>query len=463
MKTTKTALALCAISLVALVRIGQAQTQTPTPTPTPTSTATAFLRHVSFTPNPATISSPGGTTVVSIAIDAASTISGYQFGLTFSQNIVNVTNVALSGFASGAGCTGLTFNTNNATGQLCVGFTCSTPPSGAGNLVDLTFQGTAQGASMLVFGPANCGAGGPVNGCQLNEGNPPCSPSSGEVDVLGPTSTPTNTPTRTPTNTPTQTSPPTSTPTNTPTLSPTNVPTSTPSNTATRTPTNTPTLTPSNTQTGTLPPTNTPTQTPTITTTGSPTQTPTNTPTHSPAPPTATPTTTGTPTGTPSNSPTRTPTLTPTSTQTTLPTATPTVGAPIITGGGLSGSTRVFGHGAPNIPSPLLEIWSAGPNGIPEGGGGDDQLIGTGGTDAGGNFTDGQAGIGLTRALIVGERVYAIDRLNGLVGPPVLVQGAQIPDLNPWGAGLLGLSLALAIAVTVRRSAVSRRRRGLTP
>ena len=227
MKPVAAALALSVISLLPCARIGHAQTQTPTPTPTttptptPTTTATPFLRNVSFTPNPANISMVGSSTVVSIAIDQAEVINSYQFGFTFDKNIVNITGVAFGSLATAASCTSLFFNVDNATGKVCISFACPTSAMGPGNLVDITFKGVAQGSSALAFGPANCGAGAPANGCFFNEGSPACSPTDGTINVLGPTSTPTNTPTQTPTRTPTNT------PTDTPTQTPTGTPTST--------------------------------------------------------------------------------------------------------------------------------------------------------------------------------------------------------------------------------------------
>src|SRR5262249_53330162 len=177
-------------------------------------------------------------------------------------------------------------------------------------------------------------------------------------------------------------------------------------------------------------PTNTPANTFTTAPTGTPTTTPspTNTRTNTPLA-----TGTGTPANTPTAANTQTPTHTVTVTQTQAPTPTPSPSAPVITSGVFPGSTVAFGHGAPNIPNPQLEIWSAGANGIAENGGGDDVRLGTGGTDAAGNFD-----VALSRALVPGDRIYPIDRQHQLVGPVVVVASGQVPDLNVWGAGLLG-------------------------
>lgn len=112
-----------------------------------------------------------------------------------------------------------------------------------------------------------------------------------------------------------------------------------------------------------------------------------------------------------------------TRTPTPIQTNTPTVSSPVLTSGVDAGSTRVFGRGSSGIEAPGLQIWSAGPNGVSEQGGGDDELLGSGGTDAQGNFEDGAAGIGLSRALSGGEQVYAIDTRDNLVGPPVTASG----------------------------------------
>jgi len=112
----------------------------------------------------------------------------------------------------------------------------------------------------------------------------------------------------------------------------------------------------------------------------------------------------------------------------------------------------VFGRGAPNIAAPLLKICSAGPNGIPEGCGGDDVVLGAGGTDAAGNFTDGAKGIGVSAPLTGGERLFAVDMQHGITGRTVMVLSTgQIPDLSRWGAMLLGLALLTAIVVRVQR------------
>lgn len=99
---------------------------------------------------------------------------------------------------------------------------------------------------------------------------------------------------------------------------------------------------------------------------------------------------------------------------------------PVIISGATAGSTRIFGHGAADVPCGQLEIWSAGPNHIPQGGTDDDALLGAGCTDAQGNFHD-SPGIGLSQPVIPGEVLFAVDRQNGFSGPPVTVSTTAPP------------------------------------
>jgi hypothetical protein len=235
-----------------------------------------------------------------------------------------------------------------------------------------------------------------LSDCSIDEDAVACVASNGDITVLGPTSTSTPTSTITPTGTSTPTA------TNTFTLAPTNTSTPTPMNTPTATSTFTSSVTPTSTPTGT----NTPTATNTAT--------PTNTP---------------------------------------IPT-------PRITSGNVAGSTRVFGTGASNIPQGSLVIFEDGPNGTPDGCTGDDEPLGSGGTDAAGNFNDGVNGIGLNRALVGGDRIFPCDTANGLLGPPVLVPSPppqQIPTLTEIGAAALASLLAISL---LWRLALLRRRIG---
>ncbi len=269
-----------------------------------------------------------------------------------------------------------------------------------------------------------------------------------------PTATPTDTPTHTPTNTPT--APPTLTPTATPTWTPTDTPTQTPTSTPTRTPTitptSTPTLTPTDTPTTT--PTRTPTSTPTMTPTSTPTRTPTNTPTITPtSTPTSTPTIT--PTSTPTRTPTDTPTITPTRTLTSTPTITPTPqpAAPALAAGLAPGDDNVSGTGAPGRGPTCIRIYEIGPNKVVDIPPPDDVLLGQGGTDAGGNFS-----IVLTRPLVAGDVIYALDVCDD---PPLA--GALLLIFDPAAAPLLSASMiAVGIGVLglVALLAMARLRKG---
>lgn len=158
------------------------------------------------------------------------------------------------------------------------------------------------------------------------------------------------------------------------------------------------------------------------------------------------------------NTPTQTPTETPTSTPTVTPTQTPAPGGAVMTGGVVIGSARVFCHGAANVLPPLLEIWSAGPNGVVDDGTGDDQLLGDGGTDAQGNCQS-SPGIGLSRPLLPGELVFAFDQQNNRLGPPAVAMGnVPVPTVGGWG--LLGVVLSL---LTVAVWSLWRQRRGTEP
>ena len=253
-----------------------------------------------------------------------------------------------------------------------------------------------------------------------------CPNGSLQVTAPIPTNTPTTTPTSTPTHTPTPTA--TATATHTATRTPTATPTAT--NTPTQTPTRTATPTATNTATAT--PTRTPTATPTVTNT--PTQTPTRT---------ATPTATNTATATPTRTATATPTYTPTRTSTPTATSTFTPGpatTPGITGGNEAGSGCVIGTGTANLPSPQLEIWSAGPDGMVDGS--DDKRLGTGSTNAAGVFQ--VCGLDLKQ----GDRIYPKDTLNNLTGPvvPVLGRREAAPALGQSGIGAVAF-LLLAVGV----------------
>ena len=206
----------------------------------------------------------------------------------------------------------------------------------------------------------------------------------------------------------------------------------TPLSTATRT--NTPTVT----DTPTTGPSPTATQTRTASSTATVTLTPTTTLT-----PSISPTATNTPLATSTATITITPTFTATATATPVP-------APVIVSGAVGGSTRVFGHAAANLPSGGIEIIAANGN----------QVIGTGGTNGVGGFFDGANGIGLTRPLVAGEQIFAVDTIDNVTGSVVTVgpqPPTEIPTLDAHGiaalGALLGLALAWRLAVTLRRRA----------
>ena len=117
-------------------------------------------------------------------------------------------------------------------------------------------------------------------------------------------------------------------------------------------------------------------------------------------------------------------------------------------GGLAEGVTRIFGTGTPNAKpdDSCIAIYLVGPNNAPDDppGSVDDQLIGTGGTDAAGNFVDGSdaAGIALTRRLLAGDSLFAFDACNDLRGATVSARAsapALSPSLSIVVAGLLGL------------------------
>jgi hypothetical protein len=171
------------------------------------------------------------------------------------------------------------------------------------------------------------------------------------------------------------------------------------------------------------------TATATATATGTATATDTASATHTNSP-TATDTQTATTdTGTPTATATNPPTATATNaTPTAAATVTNTPRRPLspIIRRLLEHLRRIFGSGTPNIPPPFLQIWSVGQNGAVENGGGDDEMLGSGGTDAGGEFQS-SPGIGLDRPLRMGEMIYALDLANGLSGPAAPVAGVALP------------------------------------
>ena len=101
-----------------------------------------------------------------------------------------------------------------------------------------------------------------------------------------------------------------------------------------------------------------------------------------------------------------------------------------------------------------IAIYSVGPNGAPDlpPGSIDDELLGTGGIDASGNFVDatGNLGIPLSRPLALGDALFATDVCQGLVGQVAVIGApAPAPALSPTllavAAGLLALIGSLGV------------------
>jgi hypothetical protein len=116
----------------------------------------------------------------------------------------------------------------------------------------------------------------------------------------------------------------------------------------------------------------------------------------------------------------------------------------VITGGATEESRLVSGQAAPNITAPNLQICAVGPNGTPDDCAGDDVLLGSGGTDAAGNFS-----ISVSPALQVGEKIFAFDAQHNIDGPPVTVRSAAMaPAVGPMG--LLALLVSLLLVASLR-------------
>lgn len=151
---------------------------------------------------------------------------------------------------------------------------------------------------------------------------------------------------------------------------------------------------------------------------------------------------------------------TPTSTQTPSSTATATATpAPAleISGGVSSGSTRVFGSGAPRpTPNSCVQVCQAVVPSMPSVPPctGADSVLGTGGTDASGAFVDGGSlGIPLAAPLVAGQCVYAHDQCTMQRGDVVcIVQPAPAPVLSWWGWLAAGAALLWSAFSVLRRT-----------
>ena len=271
----------------------------------------------------------GESFTVSVMIDNADDLGGFQFDLLYVTTVVTVANVTLGDFLENAERTFIPVgpNIDNEAGKVTFGafsFGEQAGPDGTGDLAIISL--TAQGEGVSPLDLQSVQVLDTVGESQaVTEEDGSVVVGSEVTSTPTATRTPTDTPTRTPTNTatptPTTTSTPTgtSTPTPTSTATPTSIVTgtATPTATSTSTPTGTPEATPTATSTATSTPTATPTVTATPTETATPTGTATPTETAAATPtPTATGESTGTPTTTATPTETATPTVTPTSTAT---------------------------------------------------------------------------------------------------------------------------------------------------
>jgi hypothetical protein len=145
------------------------------------------------------------------------------------------------------------------------------------------------------------------------------------------------------------------------------------------------------------------------------------------------------------------PTDTPTETSNATPTETPTPVVPAITGGDEPGSTEVTGTGPLNRDPDCLKVFEVGPNRGPDGGTGDDEFLGGGGTDAEGNYS-----IMLNRPLKTGDSIFIVDTCAELPtsSPVDLITGAApAPALSPalLAVALVMLSLIALLGLRHRR------------
>ncbi len=121
--------------------------------------------------------------------------------------------------------------------------------------------------------------------------------------------------------------------------------------------------------------------------------------------------------------------------------------APALETGLAPGDDNVTGTGRPGRGPTCIQIYEIGPNNVVDVPPPDDELLGQGGTDAGGNFS-----IMLTRPLVAGDAIYAVDVCEDpvLIGQPVLIfDPAAAPLLSApmvaAGIGILGLVGLLAM------------------
>jgi len=123
----------------------------------------------------------------------------------------------------------------------------------------------------------------------------------------------------------------------------------------------------------------------------------------------------------------------------------------------IPGSRRVFGMGTPNaIPgNSCILIYAVGANGLPDHppGSVDDQLLGTGGTNASGLFVDamGNPGIEITPPLRTGDRIFTVDVCQGVVGPVETVTAMAVPLVTSGGFLCIAALLILIAFRQLRR------------
>jgi hypothetical protein len=124
------------------------------------------------------------------------------------------------------------------------------------------------------------------------------------------------------------------------------------------------------------------------------------------------------------------------------------------------GTDRIFGVGTPEGKpgDSCIQIYLIGPNGVPDNPPGsiDDELLGTGGTDAAGNFVDGleMAGIPLSHPLGVGDVIFAFDACEALRGATVAT-AVPAPMLSAAGIAL-AIGLLLLVGLVEKRRQVAR-------
>jgi hypothetical protein len=115
-----------------------------------------------------------------------------------------------------------------------------------------------------------------------------------------------------------------------------------------------------------------------------------------------------------------------------------------------------MGRADPNLGPTCLEVYEVGENNMPDmpPGSVDDELLGTGGTDAGGNFT-----IMLVRPLVPGDQIFVVD----VCADPIVV-GPAMPVFVPAPAPALSgffLVVALLVLSGLALSSIRRRRSSL--